>query len=120
MAELNFQARFADRIAFGEKRQAIRPKRRWPIKSGDLLHLCTGMKTKRCKWLASERCAWVKPIRIEKRGFILIGCWNEKLWKEPKALQWFAVREGFRDWAEMREWFKKIHGLPFEGVLITW
>ena len=121
MPALNFQARFADLVASGKKRQTIRPRRRHPIKAGDLLHLFTGMRTKRCKRLPSAQCRWATPIRIEEWGFMvntLIG--TEEQWKEPMLLNWFAVRDGFRDWAEMRQWFKKIHGLPFEGVLIAW
>jgi len=55
MPALNFQSRFADLVASGKKRQTIRPVRRHPIKAGDLLHLFTGMRTKRCKRLPSAR-----------------------------------------------------------------
>ncbi len=35
-------------------------------------------------------------------------------------LFWFARKDGFDSWDEMLDFFKKLYGLPFEGVLITW
>ena len=32
----------------------------------------------------------------------------------------FARKDGFRDFSQMREWFKSRYGLPFEGVVIYW
>jgi hypothetical protein len=29
-------------------------------------------------------------------------------------------RDGFTNWAEMRDWFDQLHGLPFSGLLIEW
>ncbi len=43
-----------------------------------------------------------------------------KIWPEGYLLEWFAQKDGFDSWEEMREWFKERYGLPFEGVLITW
>lgn len=31
-----------------------------------------------------------------------------------------AQRDGFTTAAEMRAWFARVHGLPFNGVKITW
>ena len=121
MPALNFQPRFADLVASGKKRQTIRAVRRRPIKPGDLLHLFTGMRTNHCKRLPSAQCRFVMPIRIEESGFMLTtGAGTQEQWKEPMLLRWFAVRDGFHNWAEMWEWFNKVHGLPFEGVLIAW
>ncbi len=35
-------------------------------------------------------------------------------------LDMLARRDGFNDWPDMRDWFRKEHGLPFKGVLIRW
>lgn len=35
-------------------------------------------------------------------------------------LDTFARLDGFADWHEMRDWFSKTHGLPFNGVMIEW
>lgn len=32
----------------------------------------------------------------------------------------FARADGFKDFFELRDWFKATHGLPFEGVVIKW
>lgn len=36
---------------------------------------------------------------------------------DPDAI---AKRDGFASWAEMREWFRTTHGLPFSGIMIEW
>ncbi len=122
MPALNFQPRFADLVARGKKRQTIRPVRRRPIKAGDLLHLYTGMRTKGCRKLGEAVCTNVVPALIENYWIFGVGFGTEKAIKEgpPDLLGEFAQRDGFDSWPEMREWFKKIHGLPFEGVLIAW
>jgi hypothetical protein len=34
-------------------------------------------------------------------------------------MQQLAKDDGFQDWAEMREWFRNEHGLPFDGLSIN-
>lgn len=31
-----------------------------------------------------------------------------------------AQLDGFRNAIEMRDWFRDVHGLPFEGEIIKW
>jgi len=31
-----------------------------------------------------------------------------------------AIADGFKDWPEMRDWFKAQHGLPVDCILIQW
>ncbi len=115
MPALNFQERFAELVENGEKRQTIRRVRKRPIKPGDMLYLYTGMRTKRCRKLRLARCEKVESIRIEKYGGAII---SDEGWIEPAFLQAFAEEDGFDSWEEMRDWFDKQYGLPFEGALI--
>lgn len=118
MPAINFQTRFASTVRTHQKRQTIRRVWKRPIKPGDTLYLYTGMRTKRCRKLRTAKCTGVYPIKIDIFGikmfdytFILEG---------TADIERFAHRDGFSSWLEMRDWFKKRYGLPFEGVLITW
>ncbi len=123
MPALNFQARFADAVERGEKRQTVRRVRKRPIVVWDRLHLFTGQRTTGCRRLGTETCLYVNPITIDvgKRaihvvcnkfsgGTVLKRCDNDA----------FATRDGFASSEEMFDWFKKRYGCLFEGVLIQW
>ncbi len=116
MPALNFQERFAELVESTKKRQTIRRVWKRPIKPGDTLYLYTGMRTKRCRLLCSALCERVTHIRIEIFGVR----WKGKDWVDGTLLEVFARRDGFDSWLEMRDWFDKRYGLPFEGVLIQW
>lgn len=59
----------------------------------------------------------VAAIRIcESSMWIGNEGWN---FNTPEADS-FAVADGFRDFADLQQWFRDTHGLPFEGVLIRW
>lgn len=124
MPALNYQERFVFLVESGLKKQTIRPKRKIPIKPGDPLYHYTGMRTKKCRKLGESECKITTPICIEEWGFKLITrIVTEEHWKysiDSSDLGWFARRDGFKDWSEMRDWFKDRYGLPFEGVLIEW
>lgn len=125
MPALNFQERFAPLILSGKKRQTIRAFRKRPIKPGDTLILYIGMRTKQCRHLDNVKCREVQAFRIADWGFSRFeeGATfsDDHIYTlEPKVLNRFARKDGFKDWPEMREWFRKQHGLPFTGVLIRW
>lgn len=121
MPAINFQARFADAVKSGLKRQTIRPVRRGrPIKIGDLLRLYTGQRTKDCRFLGSGRCDGVARITMDlapkKKPVIFIG--SRQLPME--TFESMAKSDGFKNWREMREWFSDRYGGKFEGVVIRW
>ncbi len=121
MPALNFQARFADPVETHTKRQTIRRVWKRPIKVGDTLYLKTGMRTKHCRKLRTVVCLECRPITINEHSIsLLTPGYTVELWPEGGPLEWFAFRDGFQSWVDMREWFKARYGLPFEGVLITW
>ncbi len=116
MPALNFQERFADPVETNAKRQTIRRVWKRPIKPGDTLYLYRGMRTKRCRRLRVETCLDVQPIMLHVGHHVLMT--GE--YGGVDTLDRFARKDGFDSWPEMRDWFKKKYGLPFEGVLITW
>ena len=121
MPAINFQERFADAVETHEKRQTFRPKRKHPIKQGDVLYLYTGMRTKQCRKLRTTVCIDTVPGTINEHSMSLLTDGGTlEVWPEGTPLNWFAWKDGFNKWTEMRDWFKKRYGLPFEGVLISW
>lgn len=116
MPALNFQKQFADKVERGEKRQTIRKKKKHPIKAGDKLYLYTGMRTKQCRKLGEEVCKKVYKFGIDSDEevyfdeCVLIGIEKEQLAKD----------DGFECAADMIDWFKNTHGLPFFGQVILW
>lgn len=115
MPALNFQERFAYLVDGGQKRQTIRRVWKRPIKPGDTLYLYTGMRTKNCRRLGTVICQYVHPIKLDENGATTIHGL-----RDIATCDYLAECDGFGDWSEMRDWFKKQYGLPFEGVLIQW
>ena len=119
MVAYNFQARFADAVASGEKRQTIRAPRKSNRHAtpGDRLQLYTGMRTKSCRKLREAVCHASCVIRIEHDKAWTSGPEKHFMGDELERL---ARSDGFTRWADMRDWFDNTHGLPFTGRLIRW
>ena len=121
MPALNFQGRFASAVETHRKRQTIRPMRKRPIKLGDTLYFYRGWRTKDCFFLCQAVCRECLPITINEHSISVLADGNTlEILPEGGPLEFFAHQDGFDSWEEMRDWFKKRYGLPFEGVLITW
>ena len=113
MRVIMFQDRFAELVRSGIKQQTIRKSA--PCKEGELLSLrrWSGKPYRsKQKTLRSAICLDVLPVSIYCDGVRVDG--------NAVPGKYMAVLDGFRDWYEMREWFEKAHGLPFDGWLITW
>lgn len=127
MPALNFKAQFARDVENGEKRQTVRAPRkdgRKHCKVGDTIKLYTGMRTKQCRLLASATVTDVKRIRIEPTcmyldGNLLPSTIYSRDQTEPTDNE-FAEADGFESFMDMADWFRDVHGLPFEGVVIEW
>jgi len=115
MPALNYQRRFAPLVKHEVKRSTLRPKRKRPIKPGEILYHFTGQRTKHCVRLLESICKKTTPMWLKERG-----AKKQQGWLTPHERQMLAMGEGFRDWPEMRDWFRDRYGLPFEGVLIEW
>jgi len=117
MPAYNFQKRFAPAVERGEKRQTIRAQgKRRHARPGERLALYTGQRTTSCRKLGMGICTAVRPLSIDEAGIFVDGLPLSDA--EAAAL---ARADGFKDFVEMREWFRETHeGLPFSGVLIQW
>lgn len=118
MVAYNFQVKFADAVASGQKRQTIRAPRKDDrhAKPGDKLQLFTGMRTKSCRKLIEPdpTCIRVEALTIDRDG---IHYADGGECTTPDVV---ARRDGFADFSAMLAWFETTHGLPFSGVLIQW
>lgn len=117
---LNFKREFSFRVERGEKRQTIRRHRAdgKRMQPGDVLKLYTGLRTKDARLLRTatvERCRSVR-MDFEDDSIVIDGAkltWEEKLE--------FAQADGFKGWADMRQFFKDQYGLTvFEGFCVEW
>ena len=121
MPSFNFQKQFAAAVESGDKRQTIRAKRKVRPEIGQTAYLYTGMRTKSCLKLGQHTIISVVPIMLGSKGVCFWpGSNTENSVSDAWFLDQFAADDGFKNWNQMRDWFKKTHGLPFEGHLIKW
>lgn len=125
MPTLNFHERFADQVETGAKRQTIRAGENW--RPGLTAHLWTGQRLPisdpRHRKLGIVRVRSVMPVRITENGIATRPCDRKNsviASQEPGRANRLAKRDGFKNWKDMLAWFKKTHGLPFNGQLIRW
>lgn len=115
-----FKPRFAPLVKSGQKRQTVRP---WPKRvpqRGDIID-CREWAGKpyrsKQRRLREADIFNVRVIRIRNlKSYVLDGIKVDL----PRDLNAFAKADGFADWLEMVNWFKREHGLPFRGILILW
>jgi hypothetical protein len=130
MVALNFQSQFADDVEEGRKRRSIRAPRKdgRDPKPGVDLQLYTGMRQPSCRKLGDATCTRVRPVEIDYTGIKIEG--RNLIAGAAPAYQGapdperydgdFARADGFDSFQDMREWFERQHGLPFNGFLIEW
>lgn len=126
MPALNFKAQFADDVAHGIKCQTVRAPRkdgRPHCKVGDTIKLYTGMRTKACRLLGQARVTsistiWMDGVSMKLDGQHVPSCIHDR--DGPMTDNEFAQADGFAGFTEMADWFRDVHGLPFEGVVIRW
>jgi hypothetical protein len=118
MPAFNFKKQFAADVESRKKRQTIRAKRKDGRNPhvGDELYLYTGMRTKSCRKLGEEICKFVHQITIDEHGHININ--GE--WLPGYEELVFIYDDGFKNAADFTPFFRKEHGLPFEGLLYKW
>lgn len=125
MVAYSFQTRFVPFISDGLKRQTIRLDRKRHVRSGELIQLYCGMRTKNCfKIVPDVVCRSIHPIQIEYKdgGFEVITLDGAEIPKEDWDA--FAKADGFAEIGEMQEFWVEKHNATepdkFEGVLIRW
>jgi hypothetical protein len=110
-----FQPQFVELVKSGIKTQTIRKSAR--CKKGDLLSLrrWTGKAYRSKQEVILEAvCKWVLPVEITNSGIIVDG--QQDVESDDELAKW----DGFTDFADMRSWFERTHGLPFSGYVIEW
>ena len=121
MVAYSFKQQFRAPILAGTKRQTIRADRKRHVRTGEQLQLYTGMRTRQCAIIGHAVCEGVTPVRIAvEAGSVWPsdpGCWTG-----TDFLDAFAWADGFADWSEMREFWRREHPSAslFSGVLIRW
>jgi hypothetical protein len=108
------------------KLQTIRAVgRRRHVRPGEVIQLYYGMRTKQCRSIGVGRCTSVLPIKIEfvkappEPGSVIYIAGRPQV--RGGDLDDFARRDGFADWSDMKDFWRKEHGAqPFCGLLIEW
>lgn len=110
-----FKPQFAALVEAGTKCQTVRPWPKRTPKVGDQISLrtWTGLS-----YRSKQRV--LREATIEAVDLVAISETGVKIEGKPEAEDAFARADGFKDFAEMRDWFSAQHGLPFVGILIQW
>lgn len=114
MPIIGFQQRFADLVEHGQKRQTIRKYRKHNPKTGDILYLYTGLRTKRARKIGERVCTRTANFEITASGKLKLD--RIRILNTAE----FAIADGFESKTDMVRWFEETHGLPFAGILIEW
>lgn len=126
MPALNFKKEFAEDVEWGHKRQTIRAPRkdgRAHANVGDTLKLYTGMRTGQCRLLGQATVTrvdviWMDAVSMKLNGRQVYSTLTSR--HDPQTDNEFAQADGFDGFTEMADWFRDVHGLPFQGVVIYW
>lgn len=122
MVAYSFQARFMVPIVERTKRQTIRaPGKRRHARPGQALQQYFGMRTKYCRLIGTATAHRVCRIVLDLRGDAVFFPSDLETIRDGE-LDEFAIRDGFKSWAELRRFWDEFHrGVnQFEGVLIDW
>lgn len=116
-----FKPEFGGKVISGQKRQTVRPTpKRMPL-PGE----CESWRRWTGKPYRSPQVELAKVIIVSVHDFWFNGV--TILLDDPKAekglmsdsqQQEIAKADGFINLKEMADWFEKMHGLPFKGILI--
>jgi len=106
--------KFLDKIESGAKTQTIRSPRIVPIEQGEHLYLCWNPFTKDKRKIGDSICTKITPIVIKENHIKVGGAIVDYL----PSLEYFAQRDGFESWDEMKKYFSPKFGDPL--VMIEW
>src|SRR4051812_7749855 len=115
-----FKPQFAPLVESGTKRQTVRqiPKRMPKVGDAISLRAWEG-KPYRSKHrvLRESKITKIEKITIVESSMhlssLVFNCSTE-------SADRFAIEDGFKSFAEMQQWFRDTHGLPFSGIAIFW
>lgn len=119
-----FKPQFSGMVERGEKLQTVRPTPKRMPKPGDKISLRAWSDKpyrSKQKLLNEGIITRVTRIEITNDGVTLLPETNMAATLRVQVPRGsFAIADGFSCWEEMRQWFERQHGLPFDGVLISW
>ena len=121
MAAYNFQKRYVPLIESGQKCQTIRMRRKngYLPRSGDVLRLYQGMRTKACKLICEVCVTEVLPICVHTgNGCADVTLNNERL-SNAQILE-LVKHDGFKDVRDFSEFFNGKYGPDLHAYLIQW
>ena len=110
-----FKPQFADAVENGTKLQTVRTRPKRMPKPGDKIS-CRAWTEKpyRSKHRILRESVITKVSMFEMSdSSITVASYAE-------PCEDFAKADGFASFSEMVDWFRRTHGLPFEGIVITW
>lgn len=120
MPSFNFKPEFAGKVKRNTKPGTIRPRRKRPMKVGDMMHCYTGMRTEKCKRIISRKCVAIVDITIRdlssSEPFIEL---DGKPLDVNQSIQ-FAEDDGFDFFSDFLQFFNTNYGLPFTGHWYVW
>lgn len=123
MVAYSFAPRFRAPILAGTKLQTIRADRKRHARSGEVLQLYTGMRTRHCRLIGTATCASVTVVTLNlAEGIVVMPRRRITPRSTGFALERFAQSDGFATWAEMVAFWAVVHPNVdvFSGVLIWW
>lgn len=113
-----FMPAFAQMVECNEKLQTVRPRPKRMPRPGDKISLRAWKgKPYRSKQLVLKETTIqdVEDIEIFDDS---IHISNRRLSSEEREA--FAKADGFANFEKLSRWFQVMHGLPFEGIVISW
>jgi hypothetical protein len=105
MVAFNFSPEFVDDIAARRKRQTLRRSARARV--GDTLQLYTGQRTKDCRKIVDDDPVCIRTAAVELREDALYFDGHRQASDSAES---YAQFDGFKNYAEMREWFLNRYG----------
>jgi hypothetical protein len=128
MVAYSYRERFVPLIESGVKRQTMRNERKRHAFEGETIQHYFAMRSRACRLIGTATCIGVEPVTVyferESRA-AAVGISHYALITGEKDLNGFAVRDGFRDWTDLEDFWRHDHpeavaGGNWTGVLIRW
>ncbi len=122
MVAYSFNARFAEPITAGTKRQTLRNDRKRHAHVGETLQLYTGMRTRQCRLIGTATCLDASPIRLDfEDGRVEFQ--SGTAFTTEDELNAFAAVDGFAHWKDLAAFWRRNHpdvSEAWEGIRILW
>lgn len=112
---IGFNKQFVSRIKAGTKIHTIREDKHNRWKVGIIMHMATGVRTKKYKQFAKKKCIHVQKISIKYYSNYIHVKIGGRVIPDGEVIR-LACNDGFRGVKYFKEWFSK----DFTGKIIHW